>query len=131
MSIAVNQSHVLVMSMEVLRNVFQRLFSKWEGKPNDQQYYVKIMFAIIAAISCAAGGQAFAGVRGLMFGLLLYGLSLYVLVYLLEVDPEDLGGRQKLITATLPSYLLLWVLLWTVLYAFALPPAILEGLAFG
>jgi hypothetical protein len=89
------------------------------------------MFAIISGISCAAGGQAFAGIRGLMFGLLVYGLSLFVVVYLLKIDPEELGGRQKLITNTLPSYLLLWVLLWTVFYAFALPPEILEGLAFG
>jgi hypothetical protein len=117
--------------MESERNIFQRLFGRWEGKPDDQQYYAKIMFAIIAALSCAAGGQAFAGIRGLMLGLLLYGLSLYFVVYLLKIDPEDLGGRQKLITGTLPSFLLLWVLLWTVLYAFTLPASILEGLVLG
>lgn len=131
MSIAVNQSHVLVMSMEVLRNVFQRVYGKWGASPNDQQYYVKISFAMIAAISCAAGGQAFAGIRGLMLGLLIYALSLFVLVFLLDLDPEDLGGRQKLITSTLPTFLLLWVLLWTVFYAFTIPQSILDGLALG
>lgn len=131
MSIAVNGVHALVMFMEVLRNVFQRMFGRWEGKPNDQQYYVKILFAIISGLSCAAGSQAFAGIRGLMLGLLIYGLSLYAVVYLLEIDPEELGGRQKLVTNTLPSYLLLWVLIWTVLYAFTLPPDILSSLALG
>jgi hypothetical protein len=116
------------MLMEVLRNSFQRLFKRWEDKPNDQQYYVKMLFAIISAIVCGLGGVAFAGLRGLMFGLLVYGLTLYIVVYVLEIDPETLGGRQKLITNTLPSYLLLWVLLWTVLYAFTLPPDIINNL---
>jgi hypothetical protein len=114
--------------MEVLRNGFQRLFGKWADKPKDQQYYVKMLFAILSAIVCGLGGQAFAGFRGLMFGILVYGLTLYVVVYLLDIDPETLGGRTKLITDTLPSYLLLWVLLWTVLYAFSLPPEIIDSL---
>ena len=114
--------------MEVLRNGFQRLLRRWEDKPNDQQYYVKMLFAIISAIICGLSGQAFAGLRGLMFGVLVYGLTLYVVVYILEIDPEAIGGRQKLITNTLPSYLLLWVLLWTVIYAFMLPLPILENL---
>jgi len=107
------------------------MFGRWAKKPNDQQYYVKIFFALISGIICAAGGTAFAGIRGLMFGLLMYGLTLYIIVYLLEIDPEELGGRQKLITNSLPSYLLLWVVLWTILYGFTLPPEILETLRHG
>ncbi len=114
--------------MEVLRNSFQRLLGRWADKPNDQQYYVKMLFAILSAFVCGLGGQAFAGLRGLMFGLLVYGLTLYVIVYLLDIDPETLGGRVKLITNTLPSYLLLWVLLWTVIYAFSLPPELIDNL---
>ena len=114
--------------MEVLRNVFQRLFGKWADTPNDQQYYVKMLFALIAALVCGIAGPAFAGIRGLIFGVLFYGLTLFVIVYLLDIDPETLGGRQKMITNPLPSYLLLWVLLWTVLYAFSLPPEILNNL---
>ncbi len=116
--------------MQVTRNIVQRLFSRWEDSPNDQQYYVKMLFAILSAIVCGVAGPAFAGLRGLLFGTLVYILSLYVVVYILEIDPEELGGRQKLITGTLPSYLLLWVLLWTVLYAFTLPPEIIENLRF-
>ncbi len=114
--------------MEVLRNGFQRLLGRWADKPNDQQYYVKILFAMLSAVICGLGGQAFAGLRGLIFGLLFYGLTLYIVVYLLEIDPETLGGRQKLITNTLPSYLLLWVLLWTVFYAFSLPLELIDNL---
>ena len=117
--------------MQVLRNVFQRMFGRWATKPNDQQYYVKIFFAILSGILCAVGGQAFAGIRGLMFGLLMYGLTLYIIVYLLEIDPEEIGGRQKLITNSLPSFLLLWVVLWTIFYGFTLPPDILENLSIG
>lgn len=114
--------------MQAVQNIFQRIFARWSHDPNDQQYYVKMMFALISAIICAAGGQTFAGTRGLMTGLLIYALSLYAVVYLLGIDPEELGGRQKLITNTLPSYLLLWVLIWTVLYAFTLPPEALGEL---
>lgn len=116
--------------MEVLQNVFQRMFSHWAGNPNDQQYYVKILFALLSGLICAAGGQAFAGIRGLTFGLLMYVLTLYIIVYLLKIDPEELGGRQKMVTNTLPSYLLLWVLLWTVLYGFTLPPEIYQNASF-
>lgn len=116
--------------MQVSQNIFQRMFSRWEDSPNDQQYYVKMLFAIISAIICGLAGPAFAGIRGLMFGILFYILSLYFIVYILEVDPEELGGRQKMITGTLPSYLLLWVLLWTVIYAFSLPPEIINELGY-
>jgi hypothetical protein len=108
------------MELDFLQSFFQRLYGRWERVPNDQNYYVKISFAIISAIICGVGGSFFAGIRGLMFGLLIYVMALFFLVYLIEVDVSALGGRQKLITNALPSYLLLWVLLWTLLYAFTL-----------
>ncbi len=110
-------------------SIFRPLFKRWDKNPMDQNYYVKIFFAIISAIICGLGGPIFAGLRGLMFGVLMYVVSLFVIVYDLNIDPEDLGGRQKLITNSLPSYLLLWVLLWTIFYAFTLPPDVISGLA--
>jgi len=115
--------------MQVLRNFAQRLFGRWADDPNDQQYYVKIFFSILSGIVCASGGQAYAGIRGLMLGVLMYGLTLYIIVYLLEIDPVDIGGRQKLITNSLPSFLLLWVVLWTIFYGFTLPPSIIDNLS--
>jgi len=109
-----------MMELGFLQSFFQRLYGRWERVPNDQNYYVKISFAIISAIICGVGGSFFAGIRGLMFGLLIYVATLFVLVYLIEIDIKALGGRQKLITSALPSYLLLWVLIWTLLYAFTL-----------
>jgi amino acid permease len=102
-------------------HVFKSIFGRWAGKPQDQNFYVKIVFAMMSGVLCALGGEAFRGIRGLTFGLLVYVLTLYVVVYLLEVDPATLGGRQKLITGALPSYLLLWVLIWTLLSAFTAP----------
>ncbi|MHA1934544.1 MAG: hypothetical protein ACW97A_04635 [Candidatus Thorarchaeota archaeon] len=113
--------------MDFIRDGFHRMFARWDD-PNDKQYYVKMMFALISALVCGIAGQAFAGIRGLMFGILLYALTLYIIVYILGIEPEQLGGLQKLITNTLPSYLLLWVLLWTVIYAFTLPAGILSTL---
>lgn len=108
-----------------LKNIFQRMFGRWDNSPQDQVFYVRVFFAVISALICTAGGQAFAGVRGLMFGLLVYVLTLFVIIYLLDVDPGSVGGRTKLITNALPSYLLLWVVLWTLFYAFVVPVGLL------
>ena len=113
------------MDLTPLKNVFNRMFGKWADTPNDQQYYVKIFFALISAIVCGIGGQAFAGTRGVIFGFLVYILSLFAIRYLLDVEPEDLGGMQKMITNTLFSYLMLWTVVWTIIYAFSIPAAAL------
>ena len=113
------------MDLTPLKNIFNRMFGKWADTPNDQQYYVKIFFALISAIVCGIGGQTFAGTRGVIFGFLVYILSLFVIRYLLDIDPEDLGGMQKMITNTLFSYLMLWTVVWTIIYAFSIPEAAL------
>jgi amino acid permease len=105
----------------LVSHIFKGIFGRWADKPQEQNLYVKIVFAMMSGVLCALGGDAFRGIRGLTFGLLIYVLTLYVLVYLLEIDPAVLGGRQKLITNALPSYLLLWVLIWTLLIAFTAP----------
>jgi hypothetical protein len=104
------------------------MFGRWADKPQDQQYYLKMFFAIITAFVCGLAGTAFAGIRGIMFGFLMYAASLYVIVYLLDIDPESIGGRQKLVTNTLFSFLLLWILLWTLLYTLVLPASIIDML---
>ena len=115
------------MDLTPLKNIFNRLFGKWADSPNDQQYYVKIFFGLISAIICGLGGQAFAGTRGVLLGFLLYILSLFVIRYLLDVEPEQLGGMQKMITNSLFSYLMLWTVVWTLIYAFSIPA---DALAF-
>ena len=109
------------MDLTPLKNIFNRIFGKWADSPNDQQYYVKIVFALMTAIVCGIGGQAFAGTRGVIFGFLVYILTLFIIRYLLEIEPEDLGGMQKMITNSLFSYLMLWTVVWTILYAFSIP----------
>ena len=116
------------MSLIPLKNIFNRLFGKWDDTPNDQQYYVKIFFALISALVCGLAGPAFAGTRGVIFGFLVYILALFAIRYLLEIDSETLGGTQKMTTNSLVSYLMLWVVLWTLMYAFTIPPEILATL---
>lgn len=115
-------------AIQPLQGFFNRLFGKWDDNPSEQQTYVKLFFSFISAIICGLYGPIFAGSRGLIFGILVYILSLFVVVYIMEIDPEEIGGRQKLVTNTLPTYLLLWVVLWTLFYSFTLPLAVLEGL---
>jgi hypothetical protein len=109
------------MDLTALQSIFKRMFARWDDSPNDQQYYVKIFFAMVSALICGIAGPIFAGTRGVMFGFLVYVLSLFVIRYLLEISLEDLGGTQKMITNSLPSYLMLWVVLWTLMYAFTIP----------
>jgi hypothetical protein len=116
------------MVLAPLKSFFNRMFGRWESSPNDQQYYVKMFFAIISALICGIGGQVFAGTRGIMLGFLIYILSLYVIRYLLDVEPEKLGGMQKMITNSLFSYLMLWVVLWTIIYGFSIPAGIISTL---
>ncbi len=116
------------MMASIVQSFFEKLFGRWADKPQDQQYYVKMFFAIISAVICALGGTVFAGIRGILFGLLMYVLTLYVLIYIMKIDIEGVGGRQKLVTNTLFSYILLWVLLWTLFYSFTLPQEILTTL---
>ncbi|MHA2027632.1 MAG: hypothetical protein ACW98U_17190, partial [Candidatus Thorarchaeota archaeon] len=65
------------------------------------------------------------GTRGVLFGFLMYVLSLFVIRFLLDIEPETLGGTQKMITNSLPSFLMLWVVIWTLIYAFVIPSALL------
>jgi len=116
------------MSLIPLKNIFNRIFGRWDDTPNDQQYYVKILFALISALVCGLAGPIFAGTRGVIFGFLVYILALFVIRYLLEIDLETLGGTQKMITNSLVSYLMLWVVLWTLMYAFTISPEILATL---
>jgi amino acid permease len=116
------------MNLTPLQNFFRRIFGRWDDSPNDQQYYVKIFFALISALVCGITGPVFAGTRGVIFGFLVYILALFVIRYLLEISLEDLGGTQKMITNSLPSYLMLWVVLWTLMYAFSISPEILATL---
>jgi hypothetical protein len=116
------------MELTPLKNLFKRMFGRWAASPNDQQYYVKMFFAIISALICGIGGQVFAGTRGVMLGFLIYILSLYVIRYLLDVEPERLGGMQKMITNSLFSYLMLWVVLWTIFYGFTIPAGVISTL---
>ncbi|MFW9957820.1 MAG: hypothetical protein ACFFCT_07105 [Candidatus Odinarchaeota archaeon] len=116
------------MELTPLKNLFNRLFGKWANSPNNQQYYVKMFFAIISALICGLGGQVFAGTRGVMLGFLIYILSLFVIRYLLDIEPAKLGGMQKMITNSLFSYMMLWVVIWTILYSFSIPPEIIETL---
>ncbi|MFX1483104.1 MAG: hypothetical protein ACFFCP_07930 [Promethearchaeota archaeon] len=113
------------MDITPLKNLANRMFGRWANSPNDQQYYVKIFLALLSALICGLSGQAFAGTRGVLFGFLMYVLSLFVIRYLLDIEPEKLGGTQKMITNSLPSFLMVWIVFWTLIYAFMIPASML------
>ncbi|MFW9793073.1 MAG: hypothetical protein ACFFEE_02125 [Candidatus Thorarchaeota archaeon] len=113
------------MDITPLKNLANRMYGRWANTPNDQQYYVKISLALVSAVVCGLGGQWFAGTRGVLFGFLMYVLSLFIIRYLLDIEVETLGGTQKMITNSLVSYLMVWIVFWTLIYAFMIPPSLL------
>ncbi len=87
-----------------------------EMNANDRMYYLKIFFAIIASILCVLFDLR--GWRGGLFGLVIYGFTYYITIYVMGIDPSEVGGKTKVITSGLFSYLLIWVLTWTILFDF-------------
>ncbi len=87
-----------------------------EMNANDRMYYLKIFFAIIASILCVLFDLR--GWRGGLFGLVIYGFTYYITIYVMGIDPSEVGGKTKVITSGLVTYLLIWVLTWTILFDF-------------
>ena len=83
---------------------------------NDKMYYLKILFAILASILCIVFDLR--GWRGGLFGLVIYGFTYYFTIYVMGIDPSEVGGKSKVITSGFFSYLLIWILFWTIIFNF-------------
>ncbi len=95
--------------------------------PEDRIYYIRIIFAIIAgAVTLAFNLSGPFGLIGFAIGLALIILSYFLAVYLLGVNPKEIGGHTRGLIKGLGTAILLFLVIWFLgydfLYAATLPP---------
>ncbi|MBS7643029.1 hypothetical protein KEJ26_00335 [Candidatus Bathyarchaeota archaeon] len=83
-------------------------------KPSSIVYWTRIGLAVLTTLICL--GLQLSGVRGIILGVLMYIVSYYVIRFGLNVEPEAVGGGNKLFTIGIGSYFLVWLFTWALLY---------------
>jgi hypothetical protein len=95
--------------------------------PEDRIYYTRIIFAFIsAALVLGLNLWGPLGLVGFGIGLALIILSYFLAVYLLGVDPQEIGGHVKGLVKGLGTGILLFLLIYLLgfnfIYAATTPP---------
>ncbi len=96
--------------------------------PEDRIYYTRIIFAFIsAAIVLGLNLWGPLGLIGFVIGLVLIILSYFLAVYLLGVNPQEIGGHVKGLIKGLGTAVLLFLMIYLLGFNFiyaatALPP---------
>lgn len=96
--------------------------------PEDRVYYTRLIFGVVAASICLIFYPYFSGFNGIygfLLGLMLVIFSYFIAIYLLRVDPEEVGGHVRGIIKGLGTGILLFLVIWLLGYNFiyaTLPP---------
>ncbi|MFX1539399.1 MAG: hypothetical protein ACFFBX_01285 [Promethearchaeota archaeon] len=95
--------------------------------PEDRIYYTRIIFAFIsAALVLGLNLWGPLGLIGFVIGLVLIIMSYFFAVYLLGVDPQEIGGHVKGLLKGLGTGVLLFLVIWLMgfnfIYAATAPP---------
>ncbi len=88
-------------------------------QPEDRIYYTRIIFGVVAATICL--GLKLSGIFaaiGFVLGAVLIGFSYLIPLYLLGVNPQDIGGHAKGAMKGLGTGILLFLMIWLLLYNF-------------
>jgi len=89
-------------------------------KPSNQVYWIRVIFAMLAAIICSPFVLNLSGFFGAVFTVLFYAASYYFLRDALKIDVAAVGGRGKFIRIGVGTYVIVWILAWTVLNTIAI-----------
>lgn len=92
--------------------------SLFKLKPLGKIYWTRFLVAIVAAITCAGFGQT--GLSGIALGVSFYIISYILVRYVLNIEPEEVGGTRTLYSKGIGTYLFTWITLWTIIHTFAL-----------
>lgn len=79
-------------------------------------YFLKGLFGLLTSTICII--LKLEGGIGLMFGILMYFLSISVIRHILRIKPSDITSPEQLYLNGLAPYLALWLLPWIVVYTF-------------
>ena len=83
-------------------------------KPQSKVYWLRLLFAVLAAFICSPFVLGLNNVLGILVGILVYVASYYIFRDVMKLDIKTIGAR-KLITTGIGSYAILWIVFWTVL----------------
>ena len=90
---------------------------------NDKIYYMRIVIAFMtASINTFLGLTELPGVILAVFMLIV---SHFIAMFLLDIDPEEMGGHFKMVSIGLFSYLLIGLVVWVILYNMFVIPSLL------
>jgi hypothetical protein len=101
----------------------------WRSRisPEDLIYYTRLIFAFIgAAIALAFNLSGPLGLVGFIVGVVLVVGSYLIPIYVLGVDPGEIGGHGKGLMKGLGTgvliFLVIWFLVFNFVYYFTTPP---------
>ena len=93
----------------------------WKNaKPSNKVYWFRIPFGILAGVICSPFVLRLDALFGAMLGFIVYALVYYLITIVLKIDEKAVGGVRKLLTIGVGSYVMVWILAWTVLNTVAL-----------
>lgn len=93
----------------------------WRNRisPEDLVYYTRLSFALIgAAIALAFNLSGPLGLVGFIIGIVLVVLSYLIPIYVLDVDPQEVGGHGKGLMKGLGTGILLFLVIWILVFNF-------------
>ncbi len=96
--------------------------------PEDLIYFTRLIFALIsAAIALAFNLSGPLGLVGFILGIVLVVVSYFIPIYVLGVNPQEVGGNAKGLMKGLGTGVLIFIVIWFAVFNFvyyysALPP---------
>ena len=102
---------VCMTKVEVLKNSFTGMIFMIA---KDKVFYTRLVAALGAGIVNSLLG--FYDLRGLLLAGVMLVVSHYFEIYLLNVDPVELGGQWKMFTIGIFSFLFLGIVIWTLTF---------------
>ena len=102
----------------------------WRNRitPEDLIYYTRLIFGLSgAAIALGFNLWGPLGLVGFVIGLVLVIVSYFIPIYILGVDPKEVGGHSKGLIKGLGTGVLLFLVIWIlgfnfIYYYSSLPP---------
>ncbi|MHA1754634.1 MAG: hypothetical protein ACTSYR_03865 [Candidatus Odinarchaeia archaeon] len=81
-------------------------------------FWIKVFLGVI--IGLISGILGLVGWLGVGIGLGMMFATYPITVYVFKIDPENVGGKRKLLTNGLLQYFLIWLSIWILTYTILL-----------
>ncbi|MHA2060087.1 MAG: hypothetical protein ACW976_04835 [Candidatus Ranarchaeia archaeon] len=92
---------------------------------NDKIYYLRIAVGVFTAVLNTFLGLV--ELTGVILAIFMLVVSHFIAMFILDIDPEDMGGQFKMFSIGIFSYLLIGLVSWVVLYNIFVVPSLLAG----